>query len=227
MLLGGKMEITPEIQAILDAQKEELTASFEESTKGLKDSQQKLLAEKKAEQEKQQQLAEEAEKVRLEKAAQDKDVSTLSESYEAKLQAERDRLAALEAENEKLTNGIKQGKISELASGFVNSNIVDDAFSRQAMQDVYSKRLDIREGKTVVLDVEGNLTALSVEDLNKEIMTASIYANHIRSNQSTGGGATGSRATGGAGVAGKKYSELTAEQKVQYLNDNPLKRTGN
>ena len=221
------MEITPEIQAILDKQKDDLTAAFEESTKGLKDSQQKLLAEKKAEQEKQQQLSDEAETARLAKAAQDKDVSTLSESYEAKLQAERDTLAALQAENEKLTSGIKQGEISKLANSFVSSNIVDDAFSRQAMQDVYSKRLDIREGKTVVLDVEGNLTALSVEDLNKEIMTASIYANHIRSNKSTGGGATGNRTTGGAGGTGKKYSELTPDQKVQYLNDNPLKRVGN
>jgi len=221
------MEITPEIQAILDAQKEELTASFEESTKGLKASQQTLLAEKKAEQEKQQLLSEEAEKVRLEKAAQDKDVSTLSESYEAKLAAERETLAALQAENEKLHNGIKQGEISKLANGFVTANIVDDAFSRQAMQDVYSKRLDIREGKTVVLDLDGNLTALSVEDLNKEIMSSSIYANHIKSNSSTGGGATGSRSADRVGSTNKKFSELTAEQKVQHLNDNPLKRIGN
>jgi len=221
------MDITPEIQAILDAQKEELTASFEESTKGLKESQQKLLAEKKAEQEKQQLLSEEAEKVRLEKAAQDKDVSTLSESYEAKLAAERETLAALQAENEKLHNGIKQGEISKLANGFVTANIVDDAFSRQAMQDVYSKRLDIREGKTVVLDLDGNLTALSVEDLNKEIMSSSIYANHIKSNSSTGGGATGSRSADRVGSTNKKFSELTAEQKVQHLNDNPLKRIGN
>tara|TARA_R110000751_G_scaffold153671_2_gene258739 strand:+ start:1226 stop:1894 length:669 start_codon:yes stop_codon:yes gene_type:complete len=221
------MEITPEIQAILDAQKAEITASFEESTKGLKESQQKLLAEKKAEQEKQQLLSEEAEAARLAKAAQDKDVTTLSESYELKLAAEREIHATLQAENEKLTSGIKQGKISELANGFVSANIVDDQFSRQAMQGVYSKRLDIREGKTVVLDLEGNLTALSVEDLNKEIMASSIYANHIKSNSSTGGGATGSRTANGVGsTKGKQFSELTAEQKVQHLKDNPPKRTG-
>lgn len=215
------MEITPEIQALLDAQK----ADFDESTKGLKESQQKLLAEKKAEQEAKQALGEEAEAARLAKAAQDKDVTTLSESYEAKLQLERENFTALQAENEKLINGIKQGEISKLANSFVSANIVDDEFSRQAMQDVYSRRVDIREGKTVVLDVEGNLTALSVEDLNKEIMSASIYANHIRSSKASGGGVTGNRkADGVGGGKGKDYAAMSPEQKVQYLADNPLKR---
>ena len=219
------MEITPEIQALLDAQKVEMQAGFDESTKGLKESQQKLLAEKKAEQEAKQALGEEAEAARLAKAAQDKDVTTLSESYEAKLQLERENFTALQAENEKLTNGIKQGEISKLANSFVSANIVDDEFSRQAMHDVYSRRVDIREGKTVVLDVEGNLTALSVEDLNKEIMSASIYANHIRSSKASGGGATGNRkADGVGGGKGKDYSAMSPEQKVQYLADNPLKR---
>ena len=67
------MEITPEIQELLDKQKSELTAQFEEDTKGLKQSQQALLSEKKAEQEKRELAAAEAERVSVltfEKASQ-------------------------------------------------------------------------------------------------------------------------------------------------------------
>ncbi|MAO24250.1 MAG: hypothetical protein Unbinned3818contig1000_42 [Prokaryotic dsDNA virus sp.] len=214
------MEITPEIQAILDKQKEDLAAQFANETKGLKESQQALLAEKKAEQEERQRLANEAERFALEKATKDKDVETLSRSYEEKL-------AAMQKQNESLQNGIKQGEISKLASDFVNTNVVDDAFSRQAMQDVYSKRLDIRDGKPVILDAGGNLTAMSIEDLNREIMSSSIFANHIRSGNATGAGLTGSRYSGGAAKPdtqtplGQNTAHLAS--KVQGFNDLPLK----
>jgi len=216
------VEITPEIQELLDKQKSELTAQFEEDTKGLKQSQQALLSEKKAEQEKRELAAAEAEKVRLEKAAKDKDVETLTQSYEEKMEA-------LRKENDNLLNGIKQGKITELASGFVNTNVVDDAFSRQAMQDVYSKRLDIREGKPVVLDVEGNLTALSIEDLNREIMSSSLYSNHIKSGNATGGGAAGGRSGGGSaatianinGTLNEKANALAG--KIEGFNSLPIR----
>ena len=45
------MEISEEVQALLDAQKAELAKEFEDSVAGLKQSQQDLLAEKKAAQE--------------------------------------------------------------------------------------------------------------------------------------------------------------------------------
>ena len=163
------MDITPEVQALLDAQKAELAQEFETSVAGLKQSQQDLLAEKKAAQDEKNRIAEEAEQARLAKATTDKDVETLTESYEQ-------RIKAMQDQNDSLLTGIKQSKITELASGFVNANIVDDQFSRQAMTSEYSKRIDIRDGKTVVLDAGGNLTSLSVEDLNSEFLASSIYA---------------------------------------------------
>lgn len=215
------MEITPEIQAVLDAQKEELTATFEESVKGLKESQQAVLSEKKAAKLEAERLALEAQQLTIEKATKDKDVETLTRSYEEKLEL-------LKQQNDSLNTGIKQGKISELASGFVNASVVDDPFSRQAMQDVYSKRLDIREGKTVVLDAGGNLTALSIEDLNSEIMASSIYANHIKSGNSSGGGAGGNRMNGGAvnikaNINGSTTEKATAlSAKIPAFSNLPL-----
>lgn len=190
------MEITPEIQALLDTQASELNAKFETDTAGLKKSQQDLLAEKSARQEALAASEAEAEAARLEKARATKDIDTLTESYEARLKEVQD-------ENASLLTGIKQGKVKDIAASFVNTNIVDDEFSRQAMTAEYAKRIDIREGKPVVLDVLGNLTSLSVEDLNKEILSSSIYAGHIKSTNANGGGANGSRAKD-AGRAGAK-----------------------
>ena len=123
------------------------------------------------------------------------------ESLQPKLEQQ---IEELKAANEGLKNGIKQGQITELANGFVSANVVEDAFSRQAIKAEYSKRIDIREGQIKVLDSGGNLTALSVEDLNKEFMTASIYASHIKSSDANGGGANGSRNKADASGAGVK-----------------------
>ena len=215
------MEITPEIQELLDKQKADLEKAFEEQTAGLKESQQKLLAEKKAQQEEKERAAAEAEKARLEKAAKDKDITTLTESYDAKLKA-------LQEQNEQLTNGIKQSQIGELASAFVEANIVDDPFSRQAMKEVYAKRLDLRDGKPVVLDAEGNLTALTIEDLNKEIKASSIYYGHIRSSKASGGGVGGRGNPGGAGVKPNLNGTVSEQAaalatKIPGLSDLPLR----
>lgn len=208
------IQITPELQAVLDEQAATLTATltakFEADTAGLKESQQSLLAEKKAIKEKNDVAAVEAEALRLAKATSEKDVDTLTASWNQKLEG-------LQSENDGLRNGIKQGKINELASGFVNANVVDDPFSRQAMQSAYSKRLDIREGEVKVLDAGGNLTALSVEDLNAEIMGSSIYANHIKSGDATGGGATGSRSNGGGAANVKPNLNGTTTEKAAAL----------
>ena len=187
------MEITPEIRALLDAQKAEMAAKFAEDNAGLLKSKNDLLAEKKAAQE-------DADQARMDKAAKDKDIGTLTESWEAKLQAEREAAQAIKNENAKLLDSIKGAEIGKISSAFVNENIVDDPFIRGAFQAEYSKRVDIRDGKTVILDPDGNLTALSLEDLNTEFKSASRYQNHILVSKSTGGGANGSRTTGGAGA---------------------------
>jgi len=198
--------ITPEIQALLDAQKAELTTKFEQDSAGLLKAKNDLLGEKKA-------ATAEAERIKMEKAAQNKDVATLSESYEQKLKAERDTLQAVRDENAKLLGSIKQAEIGKISNAFVSENCVDDPFIREAMNNAYSSRVDIREGKPVILDPEGNLTALSLDDLQNEFKTASKYKNHIKVSNSTGGGANGSRqTTAGAGVTANISGSTTAEK---------------
>ena len=218
------MEVTPEIQALLDDQKAKMTAEFETATTGLRQAKDALLSEKKAEQEAKRALADEAESIRLAKATQDKDVETLSASYEEKLELSRLQLADQISINETLNNGIKQNEINKLASGFVNANVVDNEFIRNQMTKVYAERIDIREGKTVVLDAAGNLTALTVQDLNSEFMGSSLYAEQIRATKASGGGATGNKDAGRASN-NTKYLDMTLEQQVEYIKANPPQRT--
>ena len=186
-----------EVKALLDEQATKLRAEFDDQTQGLKAKNDELLGEKKEAQRESERIAEEAENARLEKARANKDVDTLSASF-------NEQIEQLRTANEGLKNGIKQGQITELANGFVSANVVEDAFSRQAIKAEYSKRIDIREGQVKVLDSGGNLTALSIEDLNKEFMTAGIYASHIKSSDANGGGANGSRNKTDAGGASVK-----------------------
>lgn len=207
------MDITPEIQALLDAQKTELTNKFTEDNAGLVKHQQILMDEKKA-------LHDDMEAAKLDKAVKNKDVATLSESYETKLKTEREALQAIKSENSKLLGNIKQTELGKISSAFISENVVDDPFIRDAFSTEYSKRLDIREGKTVILDPDGNLTALTLDDLNQEFKSASKYAAHIRVSKSTGGGANGSRSTGGAGAIAN-LGGSTAEKSAALVNKIP------
>ena len=190
-VLGGQMEITPEVQALLDAQKTELTSTFEADTKGLKLKMDELLGEKKAEQAKAAEKAAEVEAANFEKAKASKDVDSITASYEEKLKASNDELAAMRLSN-------KQSAIASLASDFVSANVVDDPFSRKAMSDEYASRIDIRDGKPVVLDANGGATINSIEDLQCEFRGAGIYASHIKGTDASGGGAITPKLSGGA-----------------------------
>ena len=185
------MEITPEVQALLDAQKAELTSTFEDSTKGLKSKMDELLTEKKAEQAKAAEKAAEVEAANFEKAKASKDIDSITASYEEKLKASTDELAAMRLSS-------KQSAIATLASDFVSANVVDDPFSRKAMSDEYASRIDIRDGKPVVLDANGGATINSVEDLQAEFRGAGIYAKHIKGTDASGGGAITPTTSGGA-----------------------------
>lgn len=189
------MEITPEVQALLDAQKADMTSAFEDSTKGLKSKMDELLGEKKAEQAKAAEKAAEVQAANFEKAKANKDTDSIVASYEEKLKASTDELAAMRLSN-------KQSAIASLASDFVSANVVDDPFSRKAMSDEYASRIDIRDGKPVVLDANGGATINSIEDLQSEFRGAGIYASHIKGTDASGGGAIVPKLSGGAAKKG-------------------------
>lgn len=169
-----------------------------------------LLGESKKAKQKAREEAEAAEKARLEAMQKSGDVESLSKSYEEKL-------AATQAELDAFKQQTIQASKKDIALGFVSEHVVDDAFSREAMANEYMKRIDIRDSKPVVLDAEGNLTALSVDDLQKEFLSSSKYQAHLVSTKASGGSANGGKGSGSAAIP-KTLSECkTKEQEIAYF----------
>ena len=182
--LGASPEVAAKLKEAYEAEISSKYKPVEEFEKVLKNKDE-LLAEKKAEQERRREAEAIAEAEKLERAKKNNDLESLENSYKAQL-AERDsRLAEIENQN-------KRASIGRIADQFVSSNVIDDPFVRESMAEKFAARLDVREGKTVVLDPDGNLTALSVDNLIAEFKTATKYAKHMIGTKASGGGATGS-----------------------------------
>jgi hypothetical protein len=79
---------------------------------------------------------------------------------------------------------------------------------------------EIADGKasTRVLDREGKLSALTIEDLEKEFIANKDFAPILVASKGSGGGAAGS---GKGSGASKKLSEMTATEEAQFANANP------
>lgn len=190
--MTGTVEITPEIQALLDAQKQELTAAFEQEVAGLRKNKDELLEEKKEAQRVKDEAIAKASAEALAKAQAEGDIKTVTASYDEKVLSLQAEIDDMKAENIKATK-------SQLASDFMTRvGATGPQLGQDAMKSEYLARIDIREGKQVVLDPQGNLTALTLEDLDKEFEANSRYADYIKGTQAAGGGANGSKSSGGA-----------------------------
>lgn len=154
-----------------------------------------LLAETKKVKMSKKELEDAAEKARLEAAAKNGDIESLRKSYDEKLNELANKISGYE--NEKKSNAL-----SSVSTEFVNTNVVDDPFVREALAQEFNKRMDLRDGNIVVLDPNGNLTALTVDDLKNEFMTNAKYAKLIVGSKASGGGAT--RADKDTGSSGQK-----------------------
>lgn len=200
--MTGTVEITPEIQALLDAQKQDLETGFEAKVKGLKDNVATMLDEKAEWKRVKDAAIEQAKKDALDKAKAEGDIKTVSASYDEKVLALQAEIDGMKTENINATK-------SQLASDFmVRIGATGPQLGQDAMKSEYLARVDIREGKQVVLDPQGNLTALTLEDLDKEFEANSRYAEYIKGTQAAGGGANGSKSAGGARTTEKTTLEV-------------------
>ncbi len=125
-------------------------------------------------------------------AVKNKDIDSLNASWQTKVDTLQTRIDGMENEQ-------KVNKINGLSNEFVSKNVVDDPIIRKAISNDFAQRLDLRDGAPTVLDSGGNMTALSVEDLQKEFLANSAYAPHLVATNADGGGAGGSDDSGGAG----------------------------
>lgn len=154
-----------------------------------------LLAETKKAKMSKKELEEAAEKARLEAAAKNGDIESLRKSYDEKLIELNNKISGYE--NEKKSNAL-----NTVSKEFVDTNVIDDPFVREALAQEFNKRMDLREGNIVVLDPSGNLTALTIDDLKNEFMTNAKYAKVIVGSKASGGSAA--RADKDTGSSGQK-----------------------
>ena len=205
------IELSDEVRAALEGQNEGLVSAAEFSkVLGNRD---ELLSEKKEAQKRAKESADEAEQAKLEAASKTGDAESLNASWQKKYDDKQAELDGMLAQS-------KQAAINIAASEFVTKNVVDDAFSREAMAKAFADRLDYRDGKQVVLDAAGNLTALSAEDLKTEFLSNSKFQAHLVGTNAGGGGASGGNGNSGSAAIPKTLSECkTKEQEIAYFDN--------
>lgn len=215
-----KYQLTAEEYAQLDEAKQSLYALQgdvyicqvegipQEDVSGLKAQLDRLLNEKKTEQEKRRQAEEQARREAEEKAKAEGDYKQLFESSQAKTSEWEQRYTQLQ-------QSIEQRDIN-LAATRIATAIADGA-NAEILTEFIARRLKVSDGQVHVTDEAGNLSVGSLTDLQREFETAPRYASLVRGSQAGGGGAapkSGDRVT-------KTWEQLTGMERVELRRNNP------
>lgn len=159
-----------------------------------------------------------AEKAALDAAKKGGDVEALEKSWS-------DKLAAREAE---LTGQLNQYQqmVSGLTVGATASTLAAELFGANAelMMPHLNRRMttEIVDGapKVRVLDADGKPTALTVEDLKKEIQTAPKFAAFVVGSKATGPGGHGKPgSTGATTMTRTAFEQLPGDQKMKLSSE--------
>ena len=167
-----------------------------------------LLGEKKSESDKRK--AEQAEKERLE-AEQAKKAGDF-EAIEAQYKQKIEKLEADIAERDRK----RDADLVTSESMRLASEMADNPNNREILQMIIAQRLVANDGQVKVVDVSGNPTISTMEDLKSEFIKSSKYDSLITGSKASGVGSTG---TGGAGD--KSPSDYTEAERVKMASENP------
>lgn len=139
-----------------------------------------------------------------------------AESLKKFYEEEKKKLAE---ELDSIKQQTKKQQIASLANKFVSEKFDSDPVVSEAIMAKFANRIDIREGKTMVLDNDGNITGLSVEDLQNEFLSSDRYKKHIIASRASGGGATGSKNSGGAAkqMARSAFESMNPQEKMDFI----------
>lgn len=146
------------------------------------------------------------------------DVDALKRSYQTKydtdIAAERAKAGTLQTQVDRLVLGTTVDKMALELFGPANQII--------GRPHVASRlRLEEENGEQVVkvVDKDGKPSALTLADLQKEMLQDKTFAGILVGSRAAGGGASGGQ--GGGGASSKKLSEMSEAERVQYAKDKP------
>ena len=167
-----------------------------------------LLAEKKAEQQKQREAQAEKDALAQEQARKKGDFETLEKQYQ-------DKIAKLEAEiverDKQRDSDLVKSEALKLAS-----SLSDNEHNQAILQMLIEKRLAAENGQIKVTDGTGNLTIASIADLKNEISTSGKFDSLITGTKASGVGATGQGTQGT-----KQASDYTESERIELATTNP------
>ena len=219
--------MTDEEKAAAQAkQLETLTAQLEQANKGLealKAKNEELLSETKAAKAARREAEENAKKEAEELARKSGDVQALEKSWQEKLtKRERELLDQNEA---------SMGQIKALTVGRTATDLAAELAvqgSAKALLPHIERRLsmDIRDGKpaVIVLDSSGKPSALTVDELKKEISADAAFAPLIVASKASGGGAAGGKSGGAANksVTRTAFEQMSDASRMAHIKDGGL-----
>lgn len=146
------------------------------------------------------------------------DIEALDKSWKARLEA---REAELTSEIEKHQSAMQRLLVDNVAQGIASR--LADPDSQELLIPFITKRLKVEfegeEPKTRVVDVEGKPSALSIQDLEKEIAGDKRFARVIIAGKGSGGGGRGNQDMGGA--PDKKPSEMSEQELIDWQKRDP------
>ena len=182
----------------------------QEDTSGLKQKVEELLNESKSAKQKAREAEQRAKAEAEKRAKEENDFKSLYESSEA------ERSKALK-ELEEVRLGIAREKTESAAMKLAAE--LADGINAELLSEFIKGRIRYDGGELQVLDMVGNPTVSTIEDLKKEFQTSGRYDSLLRGNKAGGGGATPSQ----GGGAAKKLSEMTEPERLALHRDDPDK----
>lgn len=159
-----------------------------------------------------------AEKAAMEQAKKDGDLEALEKSWQQKLEASQSELTAKLEEYERMMVNITSGsEATRLAN-----ELAMPGHAELLLPHVKSRlTTEVRDGQptTRVLDADGNPSAMTVDDLKKEIMQNKVYAPILAGSKANGAGSAG-KSDGGQGHQ-KSWDEMTDQERVELRREDP------
>jgi DNA repair exonuclease SbcCD ATPase subunit len=143
------------------------------------------------------------------------DVDALEKSYKEKItKLENDYKAQLQARDASLQTLLVDNVATSLAAKISTKPNVILPHIRSRL------RVETVDGKptTRVLDKDGQLSALTLEELEKDFLASDDFAPIIVGSKAKGSGAAGRLPGGGAT---KKLSDMTATEEARFANEHP------
>ena len=186
--------------------------ALQEEVEKLRKHSETLLAEKKAEQQKQREAQAEKDALAQEQARKKGDFDTLEKQYQ-------DKIAKLEAEiverDKQRDSDLVKSEALKLAS-----SLSDNEHNQEILQMLIEKRLTAENGQIKVTDGTGNLTIASIADLKNEISTSGKFDSLITGTKASGVGATGQGTQGT-----KTLKDYTEGELIELQKTNPAEFT--